>query len=79
MRQQSQEEIIRAMKSCKFDHACDGREVLRVIPQSPYESSSPLAAFSRALAHERKGTARINAVYALTVRQQDNAAQVLSQ
>jgi ferritin len=79
MRQQSQEEIAHAMKFFDFVHDRGSRVVLQAIPQPPYEFSSPLDAFSQALAHERKVTARINEFYALTVREQDYPAQVLLQ
>jgi ferritin len=53
--------------------------VLQAIAQPPYEFVSPLDAFSQALARKRKVTARINDLYALTVCEQDYAAQVLLQ
>ena len=79
MRQQSQEEITHAMKFFDFVHDRGSRVVLQAIPQPPYEFAAPLDAFNQALAHERKVTARINELYALTVREQDYAAQILLQ
>jgi len=79
MRQQSQEEIAHAMKFFDFVHDRGSRVALQAIAQPPYEFASPLDAFSQALAHERKVTARINDLYALTVREQDYAAQILLQ
>src|SRR5262245_28474512 len=79
MRQQSQEEIGHAMKLFNFVHDRGSRVVLQAIAQPPYEFTSPLDVFSSALEHERKVTARINDLYALTMREQDYPAQVLLQ
>ena len=79
MRQQSQEEISHAMKLFDFVHDRGSRVVLQAIPQPPHEFTSPLDAFSSALEHERKVTARINQLYALAMREQDYPAQILLQ
>ena len=79
MRQQSREEITHALKFFDFLLDRGSRGVLQAIAQPPHEFTSPLDVFSQALEHERLVTARINDLYALTVREQDYPAQVLLQ
>src|SRR5262245_2766092 len=79
MRQQSREEITHALKFFDFLLDRGSRGFLQAIAQPPHEFTSPLDVFSKALEHERTVTARINDLYALTVREQDYPAQVLLQ
>jgi ferritin len=76
MKRQAGEEYGHGMRL--FEHICDrgGRVVLAAIPQPPAEFGSPLALFQQVLAHERKVTAYINAVYELALEEKDYAAQV---
>ena len=61
-----------------FEHVCDrgGRVALEAISQPPAEFGSPLELFQQVLAHERKVTAYVNAVYELALEEKDYATQV---
>lgn len=77
MRVQSEEEREHAMKF--FDHVndCGGRVVLQGIAQPPTDFDSPLEIFKKALEHEQRVTASINNIYALAVKENDYATQVM--
>jgi ferritin len=79
MKRQAGEEYGHGMRL--FEHICDrgGRVSLAAIPQPPAEFGSPLELFQHALAHERKVTAYIHAVYELALEEKDYAAQVALQ
>ena len=72
MRLQAQEETGHAMRF--FDHIQDrgGRVRIGAVDAPPQDFGSPLATFERALEHERKVTASINAL----AEQADRASQV---
>ncbi len=76
---QSQEELTHALKL--FDHVVDrgGRVTLAAIQQPPTEYGSALHLFEQVLEHEQRVTASIHALYALAVKEQDYAAQVMLQ
>ena len=76
MKRQATEEYGHGMRL--FEHICDrgGRVALAAIPQPPAEFGSPLELFQQVLAHERKVTAYINAVYELALEEKDYASQV---
>jgi len=79
MRVQSQEELSHAMKL--FDHVVDrgGRVTLQAIQQPAAEYKSALDVFEKARAHEQLITAAIHKLYALALKENDYAAQVMLQ
>jgi ferritin len=79
MRIQSQEELSHAMKL--FDYVTDrgGRVALKAIAQPPVEYKSALDIFKKALEHEQFVTASIHKLYALSVKENDYASQILLQ
>ena len=79
LRLQSQEEASHALKL--FDHINDrgGRVVLKAIEQPPASFKSPLDIFQQTLAHERKVTEAIHALYALAVKENDYPTQTMLQ
>lgn len=79
MRLQYQEELEHALKFFDFVNDRGGRVTLYAIDQPEANFQSPLDVFSRALAHEQKVTAMINALYALAMQENDYPAQVLLQ
>ena len=76
MRVQSQEETSHAMKLFDYIHDRNGHVVLEAITQPPVEFQSPIDAFQRALAHERKVTETIHRLYGLAVQEKDYETQV---
>ena len=76
MKRQATEEYGHGMRL--FEYLCDrgGRVALAAVPQPPAEFGSPLELFQQVLAHERKVTAYINAVYELALEEKDYASQV---
>jgi len=79
MRVQFQEEQAHAFKFYDFIYDRGGQVMLQAIPQPPIQFQSPLDAFEKALAHERKITGHINDLYALAVEEKDYASQILLQ
>ena len=76
MKRQASEEYAHGMRL--FEHICDrgGRVSLAAIPQPPIDFGSARELFEQVLAHERKVTAYINAVYELALEDKDYATQV---
>jgi ferritin len=76
MRHQAEEEVEHAMRL--FDHINrrGGRVVLEAIGEPPKEYGSPLAAFRKALEHEKHITGRINDLYELALQENDYPAQL---
>ncbi len=79
MRVQYQEEVLHALKLFDFVNDRGGRAILTAIDQPPSEFQSTLDIFQQALAHEQAVTGMINNLYALAVRENDYATQVLLQ
>ena len=79
MRVQSKEELSHAMKL--FDHvvARGGRVTLQAIQQPAAEYKSALDVFEKVLAHEQLVTASIHKLYALSLKENDYAAQIMLQ
>jgi len=79
MRIQSQEELSHAMKL--FDHVVGrgGRVTLQAIQQPAAEYKSALDVFEKVLAHEQLVTASIHKLYALSLKENDYAAQIMLQ
>jgi len=75
MRVQAQEEVEHAMKFYQYLYDRGGKVALQAIAQPPADFRSELDAFEKALAHERKVTARINDLYAQAVKDNDYASQ----
>ena len=79
MKVQAKEEYGHAMKL--YEHLIDRGEkvLLKAIDQPPVDFSSPLDAFEKTLAHEKKVTKMIEALYALSGKLNDNAASIMFQ
>lgn len=75
MRIQANEELEHAMKFFDYIHDRGGRVSLYTIEQPTVTISSPLQGFEKALSHERKVSASINAIYAQAVKEGDFASQ----
>ncbi|MCB0054008.1 MAG: ferritin, partial [Caldilinea sp.] len=57
----------------------DGKVEVGAVEQPPAEFGAPVEIFAEALAHERKVTASINAIYAQAMKDDDYATQVFLQ
>jgi len=79
MRLQYQEEIAHALKLFDYVHDREGAADLQAIAQPQAKFSSPVDVFKEALAHERKVTASINALYALAQKENDYATLIALQ
>ena len=79
MRVQDGEERMHAMKL--FDHVHDRGGIVRLMPidQPPADFGGPLDVFEKVLEHEKKVTAMIHKLYALALKENDYASQVLLQ
>jgi ferritin len=79
MRMQSKEETEHAMRL--FDYLVErGERVeLKEIPQPKQDYGTPLEGFRAALAHERKVTGQINAIYEAAAEAKDYPTQVMLQ
>ncbi|MDH7486855.1 MAG: ferritin [Anaerolineae bacterium] len=77
MKVQAQEEVGHAMKF--FEHMTErgGRVVLQALDQPAVEFASPTDLFEKTLEHERHVTSLIHNLYALAVKENDYASQVL--
>ena len=72
---QFQEEQAHALALMEFLNARDGRVVLHPIADVPNSWESPKAAFEATLEHEKKVTAKINALYAMAEEEKDFATR----
>jgi ferritin len=79
MRRQAREEVSHAMKIFDFVNDCDGRVVLKTIPEPQAEFSSMVEIWELALKQEQAVSARINALYALAAQEKDYATQTMLQ
>lgn len=79
MRLQNEEEVGHAMRFFDFIHDRGGRVTLQAIEQPPTKFESALQVFEAALKHEQKVTGMINNLYALAVKENDYASQVMLQ
>lgn len=79
MRVQSVEEGAHALKFFDYVNDRGGRVLLAAIDQPPAEFASPLEVFQKALEHEQKMTGLINSLYALALKENDYATQVMLQ
>ena len=77
MKVQAAEEQEHAMKFFEYVFERGGRVQLKAIDQPPFEWKSPLAAFEQVLEHEQKVTSLINSLYAVALKENDYASQVM--
>ena len=76
---QFNEEQGHALKFYAYVHDRGGQVELKAIPQPASDWATSLKAFEEVLAHEEKVTAMINKLYALAVKENDYASQVMLQ
>lgn len=74
---QGEEERDHAMRFFDYINERGGRVKLQAIAEPLIEFSSPLEVFQKALEHEQRVTASINAIYDLAVKENDYASQVM--
>ncbi len=79
MREQSNEEMLHAMKIFDFMHDRGARVKLLAIKEPVSEFSSTLDVFEKTLAHEQAVTASINSLYELAQQEKDYPTQVMLQ
>ena len=79
LRRQAREEVSHAMKIFDFVNDCDGRVVLKTIPEPQAEFSSMVEIWELALKQEQAVSARINALYAFAAQEKDYATQTMLQ
>jgi len=79
MKAQAQEEVEHAMKFFNYVTERGGRVVLQAIDQPPVEFASPTDLFEKTLEHERHVTSLIHDLYALALKENDYASQVMLQ
>ncbi|OQY32561.1 MAG: ferritin [Chloroflexota bacterium] len=75
MKIQYQEEVAHTFKFYDFINERGGQVKLQPIGQPPVEFNSPLHVFEAALAHEKKITADIHALYELALEEKDYPSQ----
>lgn len=76
---QAEEERGHAMRIFEYVNDRGGTVILKAIEQPPAEFGTPVEVFEKVLAHEQKVTASINDLYALAVKENDYATQVMLQ
>jgi len=79
MRIQSEEERSHALRFFEFVIDRNGKAEVGAVAQPPAEFGAPVEVFAQALAHERKVTASIHALYAQALKDDDYATQVFLQ
>ena len=79
MKVQAAEEQEHAMKFYEYIFERGGRVQLKAIDQPPAEWKSPMDAFQEVLAHEQKVTAMIHNLYAVALKENDYASQIMLQ
>ena len=79
MKVQAAEEQEHAMKFYEYVFERGGRVQLKAIDQPPAEWKSPMDAFQEVLAHEQKVTAMIHNLYAVALKENDYASQIMLQ
>jgi ferritin len=79
MKVQASEEQEHAMKFFEYLYERGGRVQLKAIDQPPFEWGSAMQAFEQVLDHEQKVTGMIHSLYALAVKENDYASQVMLQ
>ena len=67
------------MKFFNYVFERGGRVTLKAIDQPPFEWNSPLEVFEQALGHEQKVTGMIHSLYALALKENDYASQIMLQ
>jgi ferritin len=79
MKVQASEEQGHAMKFFEYVFERGGRVQLKAIDQPPFEWKTPLEVFEQTLEHEQKVTGMIHSLYALAIKENDYASQVMLQ
>jgi len=79
MRVQAREEMTHALKFADFVEDRGGSVTYQALTAPPTRYPSPLAAFEAAAEHEAMVSASINALYELSAKEKDYAAQALLQ
>ena len=79
MKSQAAEEQTHALKFFGYVFERGGRVTLKAIEQPPAEWTSPLDVFEQVLKHEQKVTGLIHGLYALALKENDYAAQIMLQ
>jgi ferritin len=79
MKKQSGEETGHGMKFWEYIIDQGGKVSLGALAQPPAEFGTPSAVFKAALEHEKKITGLINGLYALALKENDYAAQIMLQ
>jgi ferritin len=79
MKVQASEEQGHAMKFFEYVFERGGRVQLKAIDQPPFEWKTPLEVFQQVLEHEQKVTGMIHSLYALALKENDYASQVMLQ
>jgi ferritin len=79
MKVQASEEQGHAMKFFEYVFERGGRVQLKAIDQPPFEWKTPLEVFEQTLEHEQKVTGMIHSLYALALKENDYASQVMLQ
>jgi len=79
MRRQAREEVAHGMKLFEFVSDCDGRIMLKAIPEPPAEYASAVAVWEAALQQEQGVSGRIHALYALAAQEKDYPTQTMLQ
>jgi len=79
LRVQFEEEQVHGLKFYDYVHERGGTVKLQAIAQPPAEWKSSLDAFQQVLEHEQKVTGLIHKLYALALKENDYASQVMLQ
>jgi ferritin len=79
MQVQNQEEWAHAMKFYAYVNDRGGRVTLKAIDQPPAEFGTPMEVFQQVLEHEQQVTGMIHNLYALAIKENDPATQVMLQ
>jgi ferritin len=79
MRSQGQEEMLHAMKIYDYIQGVAGTVALAVIDKPDAEYGSALETFETGLAHEKKVTSMIHALYAQATEEKDYPTQLMLQ
>ena len=79
MKVQASEEQAHAMKFFEYVFERGGRVQLKAIDQPPFEWKTSLEVFEQVLEHEQKVTGMIHSLYALALKENDYASQIMLQ
>ncbi|TSA19358.1 ferritin [bacterium] len=77
MKVQSEEENEHGMKFFHYVYERGGKVVLEAIAKPPVDYKTPIDVMKKVLEHEKKVTGTIEALYELSLKEKDYAAQVM--